>query len=205
MYKTIKDSSFSEFTEKKSRFLTHAFHVKTQEEAKDFLNKIKEKHWDATHNVYAYILKENQIQKYSDDGEPHGTAGIHILNILTKLQIYDIIVIVTRYFGGTLLGAGGLVRAYSRGCKSVIENAQIVSVHLCQKLLISFDYSLYSQVQSILSNYHSKILNTIYDNNVSLELAIHASSFEKFSADILEKTSGKITIQKQEKSNMCLI
>lgn len=204
LYKTIEGSAFSDFTEKKSRFLTNASHVQSPEEAMEFLKKIKEKHWDATHNVYAYILKNNQIQKYSDDGEPRGTAGIHVLNILVKAQIYDIIVVVTRYFGGTLLGAGGLVRAYSLGCKSVLENAKIISVHFCQKIYINFDYSLYSKIQSLLSKYHHKILSTSYDNNISLEFAVHASSFEVLSAELLEITSGQIIIKKLETVDMCL-
>lgn len=204
LFKTINGDSFSDFTEKKSRFITYASHVTTQSQALDFLKKIKEKHWDATHNVYAYILKTNQIQKYSDDGEPRGTAGIPVLNVLIKSEIYDIIVVVTRYFGGTLLGAGGLVRAYSNGCKLALQNANIISVHLCQKLSINFDYSLYSQIQSLLSNYHHKILNTSYSNDVTLELAIHLSSFDKLSTDLLDITSGKIVIEKLDTLEMSL-
>lgn len=204
LFKTINGDSFSDFTEKKSRFITYASHVTTQSQALDFLKKIKEKHWDATHNVYAYILKNNQIQKYSDDGEPRGTAGIPVLNVLIKSEIYDIIVVVTRYFGGTLLGAGGLVRAYSNGCKLALQNANIISVHLCQKLSINFDYSLYSQIQALLSNYHYKILNTSYSNDVTLELAVHLSSFDKLSTDLLDVTSGKIAIEKLDTLEMSL-
>ena len=204
LFKTINGDSFSDFTEKKSRFITYASHVTSQSQALDFLKKIKEKHWDATHNVYAYILKNNQIQKYSDDGEPRGTAGIPVLNVLIKSEIYDIIVVVTRYFGGTLLGAGGLVRAYSNGCKLALQNANIISVHLCQKLSINFDYSLYSQIQALLSNYHYKILNTSYSNDVTLELAVHLSSFDKLSTDLLDVTSGKIAIEKLDTLEMSL-
>lgn len=204
LFKTINGDSFSDFTEKKSRFITYASHVTSQSQALDFLKKIKEKHWDATHNVYAYILKNNQIQKYSDDGEPRGTAGIPVLNVLIKSEIYDIIVVVTRYFGGTLLGAGGLVRAYSNGCKLALQNANIISVHLCQKLSINFDYSLYPQIQALLSNYHYKILNTSYSNDVTLELAVHLSSFDKLSTDLLDVTSGKIAIEKLDTLEMSL-
>ena len=204
LFKTINGDSFSDFTEKKSRFITYASHVTTQSQALDFLKKIKEKHWDATHNVYAYILKNNQIQTYSDDGEPRGTAGIPVLNVLIKSEIYYIIVVVTRYFGGTLLGAGGLVRAYSNGCKLALQNANIISVHLCQKLSINFDYSLYSQIQALLSNYHYKILNTSYSNDVTLELAVHLSSFDKLSTDLLDVTSGKIAIEKLDTLEMSL-
>lgn len=205
MYKTIKGNCYTEFTEKKSRFLSYACHIKSETQAINFLNQIKDKHWDATHHVYAYILKKDNIQKYSDDGEPHGTAGVPILNTLIKLQIYDIIVIVTRYFGGTLLGTGGLVRAYSNSCKLVINNATIDNIYLCQIVYINFDYKLYSQIKKLLSNYHHKILNKIYDQKVSLKIAIHASSYEKLSTDLLELTSGNIEIKNLDKLEMSLL
>ena len=204
LYKTIKNCSFAEFTEKKSRFLSYASHVSTEDDAVNFIKTIKNKHKDATHNVYAYILKTNNLQKYSDAGEPRGTAGVPILNILIKSQLYDVAVVVTRYFGGTLLGTGGLVRAYSNGCKLAIQNATIVSVHLCQKIYLCFDYNLYSKIKNLLQNYHYKILKTVYNNNIILELAIHYSSFNNFYKEILELTGGKIIIKKLDKLEMSL-
>ena len=112
-YKTIELEADDFFIEKKSRFIGYAKPIKTQQEALDFIAKIKSKHWDATHNVYAYVLRENNIQRYSDDGEPGGTAGVPMLDVLLKEGVVDACVVGTRYFGGTLLGAGGLVRAYS--------------------------------------------------------------------------------------------
>ena len=115
-YKTVEKENNDEFIEKKSRFIGYIKPVKTQEEAVEFINSIKSRHWDATHNVYAYVLRENNIQRYSDDGEPSGTAGVPVLDVLLKNELVDVCVVVTRYFGGTMLGAGGLVCASSMLC-----------------------------------------------------------------------------------------
>ena len=128
-YKTVEFENSDEFIEKKSKFIGYVKPVKTQEEATEFINKIKSKHWDATHNVYAYVLQENNIQRYSDDGEPSGTAGVPVLDVILKSNLVDVCVVVTRYFGGTLLGAGGLVRAYSHGSKIAVEAGNII-IHM---------------------------------------------------------------------------
>ena len=195
MYKTIKGQSFSEFVEKKSRFISYGSHVTYEEEAINFIKSIKDKHMSVTHTVYAYILKKNQIQKYSDDGEPRGTAGIPVMNVLVRAQLFDIVVVVTRYFGGILLGASGLVRAYSKGCKLVVENAKIISIHDCRKLLLNFNYTFYQRVKAILSNYHHKIINTVYKDNIIVEAIIRQSSCEKLVEDILSSTSGQVSIK----------
>lgn len=114
-YTTLAGYGEDEFVEKRSRFIGYAAPVSTEAEAVAFVNSIRERHREATHNVYAYILREGQIKRYSDDGEPQGTAGIPVLDVLQKAGIVDAVVVVTRYFGGTLLGAGGLVRAYTEG------------------------------------------------------------------------------------------
>ena len=124
-YSVIKECS-GELIEKKSRFIVYVSPVRTESEATDFLNKIREKHWDARHNVYAYVLK-NGISKSSDDGEPHGTAGVPILNVIKNNNLFDTIIVVTRYFGGILLGTGGLLRAYSQAATLAISNSQIVT------------------------------------------------------------------------------
>ena len=133
-YKTIKEASSDEFIVKKSRFIGYVKPVKTQEEALEFINEIKTKHWDATHNVHAYCLREGGIRRFSDDGEPQGTAGIPSLDVLLKEEVVDCCVVVTRYFGGIMLGAGGLVRAYSHGAKIALDaDDQIIGykfVHL---------------------------------------------------------------------------
>ena len=114
-YLTLKQEASDEFYEKRSRFIGYAKPVTTLEQATEFINTIRQKHWDATHNVYAYVLRDGQQRRYSDDGEPSGTAGVPVLDVLLKGNITDCCVVATRYFGGVLLGAGGLVRAYSQG------------------------------------------------------------------------------------------
>ena len=109
------------FFKKRSRFIGYCAPVTTQEQALEFIEKIKSKHWDAKHNVYAYILREGGVKRYSDDGEPSGTAGMPVLDVITKNEIYDVCIVVTRYFGGVLLGTGGLVRAYSQGAKVALK------------------------------------------------------------------------------------
>ena len=117
-YKTVKIESFGEFTEKRSRFIGYCKPVKTEEDATAFINEIRAKHWDARHNVYAYSLREGNLRRYSDDGEPSGTAGMPVLDVITKNGVYDVCVVVTRYFGGILLGKGGLVRQ-GRSCPRI--------------------------------------------------------------------------------------
>ena len=114
-YKTVAREASDEFVEKRSRFIGYVKPVKTEEEAVAFINQKRSEHWDARHNVYAYSLREGNIKRYSDDGEPSGTAGMPVLDVIVKNEIYDVCVVVTRYFGGVLLGTGGLVRAYSQG------------------------------------------------------------------------------------------
>ncbi len=123
-YITIKEFATDDFVEKKSRFIGYIMPVKTEQEATDFITKISKKHHDATHNVYAYILRDGQVKRYSDNGEPQGTAGIPVLDVLQKEGLVDICIVVTRYFGGVMLGAGGLVRAYSHCASIAVRAAQ---------------------------------------------------------------------------------
>ena len=129
-YRTIRTAASAEFVEKKSRFIGHICPVTTQEEANEFIRQKKSEYWDATHNVYAYVLREGQTRRYSDDGEPQGTAGIPTLDVLLKEDLTDCVVVVTRYFGGTLLGTGGLVRAYSHGSKIAHANSATRTVEI---------------------------------------------------------------------------
>lgn len=195
MYKTIAGRAQAEFVEKKSRFISYANHIETPGEAANFINNIKTKHWDATHNVYAYVLKSNQIQKYSDDGEPRGTAGVPVLNVLLNSQIYDLVVVVTRYFGGTMLGAGGLIRAYSLGCKKVIQSAKVISVHKCMEISIQCEYSAFSRVKQLLEGYNHKIVNIGYDNVMILNIIIHESAYGKLLEDVRNITNGASIVQ----------
>jgi uncharacterized YigZ family protein len=195
LYKTIIGQAQAEFTEKKSKFISYAKHIETPDEAVNFIDNIKTKHWDATHNVYAYILKLNQIQKYSDDGEPRGTAGVPVLNVILNSQLYDLVVVVTRYFGGTMLGAGGLIRAYSLGCKKVIQVAKIITVHKCREVSIKCEYNAFSKIKQLLTNYSHKIVNIGYDNDVILNIIIHESAYGKLLEDVRNITNGASIVQ----------
>ncbi len=171
-YKTVEFENSDEFIEKKSKFIGYVNPVKTQEEATEFINKIKSKHWDATHNVYAYVLQENNIQRYSDDGEPSGTAGVPVLDVILKSNLVDVCVVVTRYFGGTLLGAGGLVRAYSHGSKIAVEAGNIITMAPCSILKVCVDYSFYDRLNILLNDFSANVEDTQFSDNVSVTFSI---------------------------------
>ena len=167
-YKTVEFESKDEFVEKKSRFIGYVKPVKTQEEATNFINSIKSKHWDATHNVSAFVLRENNIQRSSDDGEPSGTAGVPTLDVLLKENLVDVCVVVTRYFGGTLLGAGGLIRAYSHSSKIAVDAGHIITMAPCKVLSVSVDYSFYDRLNILLSEFNANIENSEFTDNVTV-------------------------------------
>jgi uncharacterized YigZ family protein len=170
-YLTIPGEAAAEMEEKKSRFIATVKPVKTEKEAQDFITALKTKHWKATHNVYAYyIYGDSILQKFSDDGEPAGTAGLPVLEAVKKLGVQDLAVVVTRYFGGTLLGAAGLARAYGKAAVMGIEAAGIVKMRLCIETAIQMDYSLLGKVQSIVCSKGYKVKDTVYAADVNMYL-----------------------------------
>lgn len=193
-YKTVEKESFDEFTEKKSRFIGYVCPVKTQAEATEFISKIKSKHWDATHNVSAYVLRENNIQRSSDDGEPSGTAGVPVLDVLLKEKLVDVCVVVTRYFGGILLGAGGLIRAYSHGSKIAVESGNIINMSLCKVFTVSVDYSFYERLNILLSSVKANIDNTEFADNVKVTFSIKAELKDFLQSRLTEQSNGKYLI-----------
>lgn len=142
-YRTIRAAASAEFVEKRSRFIGYISPVTTQEDAAAFIDSIRSKHWDATHNVPAYIIREGNICRFSDDGEPQGTAGMPALNVLQKEGLTDCVLVVTRYFGGILLGGGGLVRAYSHAAKLAVDAGGTVTRAECSIVKIRCDYTFY--------------------------------------------------------------
>lgn len=195
-YLTIKDEVSSEFEEKKSIFIGHAKRVYTDNEARDFINKIKNEHKEATHNVYAYVIGENMgIQRYSDDGEPQGTAGIPVLEVIKKNAVTDIAVVVTRYFGGIMLGAGGLVRAYSKGAALAIKDGGIVERVKGCTLDILMDYDLLGKVQYACGQNSWHIENIQYSDKVNMVLYIEANNVDKIKKTIIETTSGRANFE----------
>lgn len=178
MYKTLHEFGTDEITIEKSTFIGYAKPIKTEEEAVEFINEIKKKHKDARHNVWAYTVgKSMNIQRYSDDGEPQGTAGIPTLEVIKKEDLRDVVVVVTRYFGGIKLGAGGLVRAYTKGAKIGLEAGKIIEKIMYQEVKIKIDYNQLGKVQNEIMNMGYFIKDTIYEDNV--EIIVYSRSNEK--------------------------
>ena len=167
-YKTIRNRTEASFTEKKSEFIGYISPAETEEEAIGFINEIRAMHRKATHNCYAYILRNNNTGRHSDDGEPGGTAGMPIYDVLSKNGITDVVCVVTRYFGGILLGTGGLVHAYSKGASMALANAEIVNMEVADSLKISCDYTMYGIVNSVLPEFESIIRDTEFTDSVCI-------------------------------------
>ncbi len=191
-YRTIEKRADSEYKEKKSVFLGYCQPVQTEEEAIRFIEKIKAKHRDARHNVYAYCLREGHTKRYSDDGEPQGTAGVPILDIILKNELTDIVIVVTRYFGGILLGTGGLVRAYSASAKQAIEQAGIVTMEECTVFTLQCDYTQYGKIGALIPQIGGVTDNSIFGAEVSLEFHIPTEKAETLYKKLTDVTSGSV-------------
>lgn len=194
-YKTVEKEASDFFIEKKSKFIGYAKPVKTQEDALEFISEIKSKHWDATHNVYAYVLRENNIQRYSDDGEPSGTAGVPVLDVMLKESLVDVCVVATRYFGGTLLGAGGLVRAYSHTSKIALEAAGIITMAQCSVMSAEVDYSFYDRLNILLSDFSAVILDTSFSDKVCVEFSVKENIVDSLNAKLIDVSNGKYALK----------
>ena len=171
-YYTVSEAAEASFIEKRSEFIGYIAPVKTDEEAVNFINTIKAKHRKAKHNVYAYILRKDNISRYSDDGEPQGTAGVPVLDVLQKRGLTDVCVVVTRYFGGILLGGGGLVRAYSHAASLACDAVHTMDMCLCHRLKICTDYGMYGKLTYILPNFETITVNSDFADSVTLELLV---------------------------------
>ncbi|NLL71417.1 MAG: YigZ family protein [Epulopiscium sp.] len=192
-YKTILQQAEAEIMEKKSRFIATVAPVKTETEAQDFIEALRKKYWDATHNVFAYQIGEkNEIQRCSDDGEPSGTAGLPVLDMIRGEDLKNVVVVVTRYFGGTLLGTGGLVRAYGRSAKEGLLAAQIITKVLYQRFEVSIDYSLMGKVQyEILQNGYV-IQDTLYTDEVTFVVLVEYPQKDVFTKQIINLTANQV-------------
>ena len=174
MFKTVKENASAELVEKKSRFIANVFYVESREEAENIIKQINKKYHDARHNCYAFriISSDGIIEKSSDDGEPSGTAGAPMLTILSKNELSNVLIIVTRYFGGILLGTGGLVKAYSSACAVGLEKAEIVEKDIAQVYKIELTYSDIDKFKYIAKKYNIIILNEEYVENIILEIGV---------------------------------
>lgn len=190
-YRTLHEFGTDEITIEKSVFIGYAKPIKSEEEALEFINEIKKKHKDATHNVWAYTVGKNMnIQRYSDDGEPQGPAGIPTLEVIKKEDLRDVAVVVTRYFGGTKLGAGGLVRAYTKGAKLGLEAGKIIYKVMYQEVKVKIDYTQLGKVQNELMNLGYFIKDTVYEDNVEIVVYSRLEDVEKLSEKMIDITSG---------------
>lgn len=199
-YLTVKKNSMTEFMEKRSKFIGSAFPVSSKEDAENIISEAKSSFWDAKHNVYAYILRDGNIKRFSDDGEPQGTAGMPVLDVLEKQMLFDVLVIVTRYFGGVLLGTGGLVRAYSHSAALAIAAAEPVRMTPVIESEFRCDYSVYGILQTFLNNKSCKEISSIFENDIKISFCVKTEDFEAFEKAFIEQTNGKINlIKKSEK------
>ena len=190
-YKTLHKFGVDEYIVEKSTFIGYAKPIKTEEEAVEFVNEIKKKHKDATHNVWAYTIGENMnIQRYSDDGEPQGTAGIPTLEVIKKEDLRDVVVVVTRYFGGIKLGAGGLVRAYTKGAKVGIEAGIVIEKVKYSEVKIKIEYTQLGRIQNEIMNLGFKVKDTIYSEDVELIVYVRNEEAQSLMDRIIDITSG---------------
>ncbi len=196
-YKTILEQAEAEISEKKSRFIATVRPVKTEEEARAFIEEMKKKYWDATHNVFAYQIGErNEIQRFSDDGEPQGTAGMPILNVLKGEDIKDTAIVVTRYFGGTLLGTGGLVRAYGKSAKEGLLAAGIAELVLYGRYHVTVPYTESGKVQYEILQAGHVLHDTIYTDQVQFVVLVEAEQEEAFTKQMTDVLKGKQATEK---------
>lgn len=194
-YKILFEGKSAEIVEKKSRFIANLIPVNTEEEAMQYIEQIKKKYWDARHNCYAYVIGENnELQRFSDDGEPGGTAGKPMLEVLLGEQIHNVVVVVTRYFGGVLLGTGGLVRAYGRTVKAGLEASVIKERVKGYRIIIDTDYNGIGKIQYIMSNMGINIHEEEYTDKVTVNITVRMDDYEKFIKQVTEATAGKAVI-----------
>lgn len=200
-YKSVLREASDEAIVNKSRFIGYASPAHTAEEALAFLERIRQKHRDATHNCYAYIIGQNAgVMRYSDDGEPGGTAGMPIIEVMKARQVVDCAVVVTRYFGGVLLGAGGLVRAYSHACAIALNAAQVCEMHPTETWLFEVAYPLWDKVQHALKAQPVRLESTEFTTAVAFELSVRTTNSEAVRAELVRVTDGRIEALLEDES-----
>ena len=182
----------AEMVEKKSRFIGHIFLAETEEEALFYLKEMRDTYWDATHNVYAYVIKDGPT-RFSDDGEPGGTAGMPVLDVLQREGIHNVLCVVTRYFGGTLLGTGGLVRAYSKSAKLALEAAGVSKKQVWERVEIPCPYHLFEQVKNEIIAQNGMVMDTQFGADVTIEAIFPAAETTAFTKRLTDLSSGRVS------------
>lgn len=195
-YITIKNRSYFEYEDRKSVFIGEAMPVSCEADALRFIESVKKHYPDARHHVYAYVLRENSTMRFTDDHEPQGTAGMPVLDIIRKNGCTDVVIVVTRYFGGTLLGTGGLVRAYTSAALGALENGEIIRYDIYTEAELSVSYSDYGKITSVLDSFGFRTEESLYDVGITVRGRIISSSFDELSSTLTEATAGRIEIKK---------
>lgn len=193
-YRTVEGEASGEVVEKKSRFIGRVRHVQTEEEALAFIAEVKAEHRTARHNVYAYALRNGRV-RYTDDGEPSGTAGMPVLETLQHAGLEDVACVVTRYFGGVLLGTGGLVRAYTQAVQAALEAADIVTVSRCVDITLTVPYNLYEQVTRLASAHGARTLSADFTDAVALAFRMEDGTQPPFVDALTELLRGADAVQ----------
>ena len=198
-YKTVYEGGEGELVEKKSRFIATVRPVKTEEEANQFVEEMRKKYWDARHNCWAFILGERQeFKRCSDDGEPSQTAGKPMMDVLTGAGLTDVAVVVTRYFGGTLLGTGGLVRAYSGAVQEGLKSSTVITKYLGVKLSVTTDYNGVGKLQYLFGQKESPILSAEYTDKVVFTVLVESSRIQEIKKAITEATSATAQMEESD-------
>jgi len=197
-FKTVSGYASAEFVEKKSKFIGYICPAETEETAWQFLEHIRAKHRDATHNVYAYVIAENNINKFSDDGEPAKTAGAPVLDVILGEGLTNVIIVVTRYFGGTLLGTGGLVKAYKQAAKLAVAETKIVTMTESSKAVMTLPYNLWSKIEKELQNRGCVVENTDFLEDVSVSFICRKNEFDDFKTAIINLSGGTVVPEETE-------
>lgn len=200
-YYTVKEDGQAELEIKKSRFICHLKRVSSEEEAKEFINALKKEHWKANHNCSAFLIGEHsEIQRSSDDGEPSGTAGVPMLEVLKKNELINVAAVVTRYFGGTKLGAGGLIRAYAHSVSHALAEVGIVEGKLQQELLITINYPLLGKLQNFLEAKELTIKDTEFTDTVQVICLVDENQLTAVQGEIVDLLSGQASFEEGAKS-----
>lgn len=194
-YLTVAKAAVDEFTEKRSRFIGAIQPVTTEEEAQAFIRERSKAFWDAKHNVYAYVLEGGNLCRFSDDGEPQGTAGIPVLDVLRKEGLTDCAVVVTRYFGGILLGGGGLVRAYSHAAKLAVDAAGVVQMRLCRLGEVVCDYGQYGWLPALLAEQGASVLDSEFTDRVTVRFSLPCGQEGGLQAALTDRSAGQLQAQ----------
>ena len=195
-YKTIKERAVSEFVEKKSRFITYIAPVETKEQATAFIAEINSNHREAAHVVYAYSLLEGQTKRYSDAGEPQGTAGMPTLDVILHKELFNVCIATVRYFGGILLGTGGLTRAYSKGASDAVSAAKVIKRTFGDMLRLTISYNLYGRVSPFISSKNIALVESDFGEEVTLTVFSPKNNTEALCAELVEITAANVKIEK---------